>query len=399
MCEDPAPAPAGRESFRPYWLVVVILFLCPGAFARSAGYILYVGTYTQGGSQGIYAYRLDETTGRLGPLGLAAAAVNPSFVTVDRSGKLLYAVNEVATYKGAATGAVSSFSIDRNSGKLAPINQVASGGADPCYLALDRSGKYLLVANYTGGTVAVIPVARDGHLSEASSVEKNEGTPGPVKDRQEGPHAHFIEASAGNRFAYVADLGLDRILIYRFDAGKGVLSGGPSTAGATDFLSAKLAPGTGPRHIAFSADGKFMYVIGEIDSTVTVFQNAANETYRAVQKISALPAGFTGKNTAAEIAIHPSGRFLYTSNRGDDSIAVFSIDRNSGRLTLVEHVPSGGKAPRNFAIVPDGSRLLAANQDSGNIVEFTIDKSTGRLKSGGEVAKLPSPVCLVFVAE
>ena len=386
------------QCFRFSFLVVAILFLSTGAFPRSAGYVLYVGTYTQGASQGIYAYRFDEKTGRLSSLGLASETVNPSFLTVDRTGKLLYAVNEVEKYQGASTGAVSSFSIDHSNWKLKPINQVASGGTDPCYVALDRSGKYLLIANYSGGTVAVIPVASDGRLSEASSVLKNEGTPGPVKDRQEGPHAHFIEASAGNRFAYVADLGLDRVLIYRFDAEKGVLSRGPSTAGATEFFSAKLAPGTGPRHLAFSADGKFMYVIGELDSTVTVFRNAANQTYRAIQKISALPAGFAGKNTAAEIAIHPNGRFLYTSNRGDDSIAVFAIERGSGRLTFVERVSSGGKAPRNFAIDPEGSRLLAANQDSGNIVEFTIDKSTGRLTSGGEVAKLASPVCLVFLA-
>jgi 6-phosphogluconolactonase len=386
------------QRFRFCFLVVAILFLSTGAFPRSAGYVLYVGTYTQGASQGIYAYRFDEKTGRLSSLGLASETVNPSFLTVDRAGKLLYAVNEVQKYQGASTGAVSSFSIDHSNWKLKPINQVASGGTDPCYIALDRSGKYLLIANYTGGTVAVIPVAPDGRLSEASSVLKNEGAPGPVKDRQEGPHAHFIEASAGNRFAYVADLGFDRILIYRFDAEKGVLSRGPSTAGATDFFSAKLAPGTGPRHLAFSADGKFMYVIGELDSTVTVFRNAANQTYRAIQKISALPAGFAGNNTAAEIAIHPNGKFLYTSNRGDDSIAVFTIDQRSGRLTFVERVSSGGKAPRNFAIDPEGSRLLAANQDSGNIVEFTIDKSTGRLTAGGEVAKLTSPVCLVFLA-
>jgi 6-phosphogluconolactonase len=357
-----------------------------------------VGTYTQGESRGIYAYRIDETTGRLSALGLAAETVNPSFLTVDRAGRLLYAVNEVAEYKGAATGTVSSFSIDHNRSKLTPINQVTSGGTDPCYIALDRSGKYLLVANYTGGTVAVIPVARDGRLSEASSVLKNEGTAGPVKDRQEGPHAHFIEASARNRFAYVADLGLDRILIYPFDAQKGVLSRGQSTAGPRDFFSAKLAPGTGPRHVAFSADGKFLYVIGELDSTVTVFASAANQTYRAIQKISALPPGFAGKNTAAEIAIHPNGKFLYTSNRGDDSIAVFSIEENRGRLTFVEHISSGGKTPRNFAIDPDGSHLLVANQSSGNIVEFTIDKSTGKLTSAGEVAKVPSPVCLVFLA-
>jgi len=397
MCADPCSASSQR--FRFFSLVVAILFLCSDAFPRSADSILYVGTYTQHGSQGIYAYRFEEKTGRLSSLGLAAETVNPSFVTVDRAGKLLYAVNEVQKYQGAATGAVSSFSIDHHSWKLKPINQVASGGADPCYLALDKSGKFLLIANYTGGTVAVIPVAGDGHLSEASSVLKNEGTPGPVKDRQEGPHAHFIEVSAGNRFAYVADLGLDRILIYRFDAQRGVLSRAKSTSGTNSSDSAILAPGTGPRHIAFSAEGKFLYVIGELDSTVTVFANRANQSYRAIQKISALPAGFAGNNTAAEIAMHPSGKFLYTSNRGDDSIAVFSIDQTSGRLTFVERVSSGGKTPRNFAIDPAGSHLLAANQDSGNIVSFTIDHSSGRLTSTGEVAKVPSPVCLVFLAK
>jgi 6-phosphogluconolactonase len=371
----------------------LILFVTRAAFCADARYVLYVGTYTHGQSKGIYAYQFDERSGKLSSLGLVAESVNPSFLTVDLAAKFLYAVNEVQDYKGEATGSVTSFAVDHANWKLKPLNQVASGGADPCFIALDRSGKYLLVANYTGGTVAVIPLSENGRLSQASSVLKDEGALGPVKDRQEGPHAHFMEASARNRFVYVADLGLDRVLIYKFDATKGILSRGQAEAS----FSAKLAPGTGPRHIVFSRDGKFMYVLGEIDSTVTVFVNDANETYRAIQKIPALPAGFAGKNTAAEIVIHPSGKFLYASNRGDDSIAVFAIDKSTGRLTFTQRVPSGGKTPRDFALTPDGSRVLAANQDSGNIEEFTINAGTGKLHDVGEVAKVPSPVCLVFV--
>lgn len=375
-------------------VVLSINVLCFGE-----DYTLFVGTYTQNGSKGIYALHYDSATGKVGPVGLAAETANPSFLTVDRAGKFLYSVNELGNFRGGASGAVSAFAIDRSSGKLRQLNQVASGGAGPCYIALDRSGKYLLVANYSGGNVAVFPVADDGRLGEASSVLNDEGTLGPNKARQEKSHAHWIQPTARNRFAYVADLGLDRILIYKFDATRGVLSDGGSAAGtAANFFSATLAPGTGPRHVAFSADGNFMYVIGELDSTVTVFANDDKETYRAIQKISALPEGFSGKNTAAEIAVHPDGKFLYTSNRGDDSIAVFSIDHDSGKLTLVERVPSGGKTPRNFAIDPTGQRLLVANQESGNIVEFEIDGATGKLRGDGEVAKVPSAVCLVFVA-
>jgi 6-phosphogluconolactonase len=229
-------------------------------------------------------------------------------------------------------------------------------------------------------------------------VVKDAGTLGPVKDRQEAPHAHFIEASAGNRFAYVSDLGLDRVLIYKFDAAKGTLSSGSDSPDKTNFFSATLAPGTGPRHVAFSSDGKFMYVLGELDSTVTVFANDTKETYRSIQKISALPAGFSGHNNPAEIEIHPSGKFLYTSNRGDDSIAVFTINRATGKLTLLQRISSGGNAPRHFTIDPTGTRLFAANQTSGNIVEYDINAATGRLKPVGEVGKVASAVCLVFMA-
>jgi 6-phosphogluconolactonase len=375
------------------YLVVAGLLMSTGQLCFAKHYLMYVGTYTNKGSKGIYVYRYDSDSGKVQDLGLAAQTENPSFLVADSAGKHLYAVNESQKYKDEASGAVTGFSIDRKSGKLMSLNQVLSHGADPCYISFDRSGKYVLVANYTGGTVAVFPVAGDGKLGEASSVMEDQGPLGPNHERQERSHAHWIEASAGNRFAYVADLGLDRVLIYKFDAGKGTLSRGEPA----DSFSAVLEPGTGPRHVAFSKDGKFMYALAEMDSSVTVFAND-NEKFRSIQKISALPAGFSGKNDAAEIVMHPSGNFLYTSNRGDDSIAVFAVDHASGKLTFVERTPSGGKTPRNFAVDPEGTHLFAANEETGNVVEFAIDGASGKLTSKGEVAKVASAVCVVFVA-
>lgn len=378
-------------------LVAWLIFAVSACWAKS--YVMYVGTYTNNGSKGIYAYRFDTETGKVWPIGLAAETENPSFLVADASGSHLYAVNETENYRGASSGGVTAFAIDRATGKLKKLDEVASHGADPCFISFDRSGKYILVANYTGGNVAVFPLLADGGIAEATLVIQDEGALGPNKERQEKPHAHWIQASARNRFVYVSDLGLDRVLIYKFDAATGKLNRGDSTGASKDFFSATLAPGTGPRHVAFSADGNFMYVIGELDSTVTVFANDAKETYQPIQKISALPEGFAGKNTAAEIAIPPNGKFLYASNRGDDSIAVFAIDGASGKLTFVQRVPCGGKTPRHFAIDPAGRHLLVANQDTGNIVEFAIDLMTGKLTSEGEVAKVPSAVCAVFVAE
>lgn len=383
---------------------LILLVIATPATCKSGHYILYVGTYTSGESKGIYEYGYDAASGKLTSLGLAAATVNPSFLAVDRGYRFLYAVNEIPEYNGAASGGVTAFAIDRKTGKLAQLNEVASRGADPCYISFDKTGKFAFVANYTGGNVAAFPILPDGHLGDASSVMKDAGALGPNRERQEAPHAHWVEASARNRFAYVSDLGLDRVLIYKFDATKGALNLGnvapvekAGSSNAKDFFSATLDPGTGPRHVAFSANGNSMYVLGELDSTVTVFANDAKETFRSVQKISALPAGFAGQNTAAEIVVHPSGKFLYTSNRGDDSIVVFAIDHANGKLTFIQRVPSGGNEPRNFALDPAGSRLFAANQTSGNIVEFTINQATGELTPTGEIAKVPSPVCLVFV--
>lgn len=389
------------------WLLLGLIQICfvVSGFAQghTHKYRVFVGTYTamngkDTGSKGIYSYQFDEISGKLTPSGVAAETVNPSFLVVAPNKKFLYAVNELQNYKGEASGGVTAFSLDAKTGKLRELDEVASRGADPCYISFDRTGKYLLVANYTGGTVAVFPVSADGHIRDASSVEDDKGALGPNKERQEHAHAHWIETSARNRFAYVSDLGLDRVLIYKFDSAKGMLSSEATGPSDTSFFSATLAPGTGPRHVAFSRDGNFMYVLGELDSTVTVFANDGKETFRSIQKISALPAGFSGKNDAAEIAIHSSGNFLYTSNRGDDSIAVFSIDPATGKLTFVQRASTEGKAPRNFAVDPSGSHLLVANQDSGNIVEFKIDSATGKLTSKGEVAKVPAPVCLVFMA-
>ena len=386
-------------------LLTFVVFLAEGiSFGAGGGkYVLFVGTYTRGGSEGIYSYRYDAGSGQLEPLGLAAKTDNPSFLTVAPGNKFLYAVNESRDYQGAASGGVTAFSVDRKAGKLTQLNEVASRGVNPCYISMDRTGKYVLVANYGGGNVAVFPLSSDGSIGEASSVVRDDGPLGPNQKRQEAPHAHWIQASGGNRFAYVSDLGLDRVLIYKFDATKGMLSPGQTgeahTGDEKDFFSATLPPGTGPRHVAFSADGKFMYVLGELASTVTVFANHEEENFRAIQEISSRQPGATGVNGAAEIAVHPNGKFLYASNRGDDTIAVFSIDRKSGKLTAVEQVPTGGHTPRNFAIDPDGTHLLVANQDSGNIDEFRIDAKTGKLESMGEVAKVPTPVCLVFVTE
>src|SRR5438445_7146921 len=358
-------------------------------------YLVYVGTYTtKTESKGIYAYEFDSATGKLTPKGVAAETPDPSWVAVHPSGKFLYAANEAGK---AST--VSAFAIDAKNGKLTILNQLPSLGEDPCYLSFDKTGKYVLVANYSSGTIAVFPILADGRLGEHTALAKDQGPTGPNKERQEAPHAHWIEAAAHNQFVYVADLGLDRVLIFKFDATSGSLTpAAPLTAKAPPLnpLSATLNPGAGPRHAAFAPDGKFLYVLGELQSAVTVFANDAEGAYRAVQQISTLPKGFAGRNDAAEIAVHPNGKFLYASNRGHESIAIFAIDAKNGTLTFVAHVLTGGKEPRNFAIDPSGQYLLAENQLSNNVLVFKIDRATGGLTPTGQVVEVPSPVDLAF---
>ena len=366
-------------------LVAPLLFSSAQTSEKAAAqsqYLAYVGTYTaKTTSKGIYAFRFDTGTGKLTALGVAAETPDPSWVVVDPSGKYAYAVNETGQ---AST--VSAFTVDRKSAKLTLLDQMPALGEDPCYLSFDKTGKYLLVANYSSGTVAVFPILADGRLGEHTALVKDQGASGPNKERQEAPHAHWIAAPG---FVYVADLGLDRVLEYRFDAGTGTLAPGPR--------SLVLSPGTGPRHVAFDRHHSYWYVLGELQSTVTVFAPKAHRGFAQVQQISTLPQGFAGRNDAAEIAIHPNGKFLYTSNRGHDSIAIFAIDPGKGTLTLVALVPTGGKEPRHFAIDPSGKYLLAENQYSNNIVVFEIAPASGLIRQTGQTFDVPSPVDLTFV--
>jgi 6-phosphogluconolactonase len=387
-----------RHSFPTATLVLALIstmhFTAAAAAAPKPGkYLFYVGTYTEEGSKskGIYAYRYDAATSEITPLGLAAETTNPSFVAPHPNGRFLYAVNEVGNYKGPNSGGVSAFSIDQATGKLTFLNEVASRGADPCYITVDKTGKYVLVANYTGGSVAVFPVLADGKLGEASAFVQHTGK-GTNPARQEGPHAHSIDLSTDNRFAMVDDLGLDQLLVYKFDSAKGSLS-------PNDPPFTKIDAGSGPRHFVLRPDGKFAYVISEMAHTVTVFSNdAANGKLQVLQTITTLPKDFTGRNDDAEIEVHPSGKFLYASNRGDDSIAIYAIDQNKGTLTQVGIVHTGGKEPRSFEIDPTGTLLFAENQNSNSIVVLKIDAKTGQLTPVGKELDVASPVCLKFVA-
>jgi 6-phosphogluconolactonase len=354
-------------------------------------YLVFAGTYTnKTQSKGIYALDFDAATGKLTLKGVAAETPDPSWVIIHPNGKFLYAANETGK---AST--VSAFALDAKSGALTPLSQMSTQGEDPCYLSIDKTGKYLFAANYSSGTVTAFPILPDGKLGKPTATPKNQGTLGPNKERQEAPHAHWVEPSSDNQFVYVADLGLDRVLVYKFDAVTGTLEQGMPV----DKFSATPAPGTGPRHAAFATNGEFMYLLGEMTSAVTVFSTDGKNTFRSIQQISALPEGFKGRNDAAEIAVHPSGKFLYTANRGEDTVAVFSIDPQSGKLAHLENVPTQGKEPRNFVIDPTGKYLLAENQNSDTIVEFRIDPSTGKLTPTGDVIHVPAPVCLTFLAK
>jgi len=373
-------------------LLPLISTLCTAAATnRHSQYLVYIGTYTLEGSdsKGIYAYRFDSDTGRLTSIGLAAETTNPSFLAIHPNHRFLYAVNETTNYKGEKSGAVSAFAIDHKTGKLTLLNQVASRGGDPCYVTLDKTGKYVMVANYTGGSIAVFPALEDGRLGEATAFVQHSGQ-GTNPKRQEGPHAHSIDVSPDNQYALVDDLGLDETLSYRFNSANGSLAADPKIA--------KAGPGAGPRHLAFAPDGKFAYVIDEMQSAVSAFRyEAASGELQPVQTISILPKTFSGENTAAEIEVHPSGKFLYASNRGHDSIAVFGIDKDRGTLTLIENASTSGASPRNFAIAPGGSLLFAANEKSDNVVVFRINRQTGKLTPTRWVFDVSQPVCVKFV--
>ncbi len=375
---------------RPSILFLFLIFFQGFTFAQNAkpaGDLVYVGTYSAHGGKGIYAYRFDSVSGHLISLGMAAESADPSFLAVSGNGEFLYAVNEIASYQGQPTGAVSAFKIEPDTGKLSELNEVSSRDQGPAHITLDRTGQWALVSNYTLGSVAVFPILKDGRLGEASSFVRHKGS-SVNPERQAGPHAHSTTLSPDDRFAIVADLGLDELIIYPFDKANGKL-GSPHVV--------KVHPGAGPRHLTFDPSGRFMYLITEMQSTIVAYRyEAASGGLTEIQSISTLPKEFAEKNTDAEIEIDRSGKFLYGSDRGADSIAVFAVDSASGKLQKIEDVATHGKTPRNFTIDSTGKWLLVANQDSDNIVVFRIDDKTGALTANGQTVKIPSPVCIVF---
>jgi len=350
---------------------------------------VYIGTYTGAKSKGIYVSPFDPATGRLGAPELAASMPSPSFLAMHPDGRHLYAVGETSNLGGKQVGAVNAFRIDEKTGLLTLLNQQSSGGAGPCHLSLDKTGKCVLVANYGSGSVAALPIQADAKLAEPSAAIQHQGSSADPQ-RQAGPHAHFITVDPANRFALACDLGLDQVLVYRVDPAKGFLA-----PNAPPFASAK--PGSGPRHLAFSPDDRFVYMISEMGATMTAFAyDAKRGSLKELQTVSTLPADFTGAKSCAEVQVHPSGKFVYGSNRGHDSIAVFAVDASSGKLTCVDYQSTQGKTPRHFAIDPTGQWLLAENQDSDNIVVFRLDSKTGRLSPAGQMVEVASPVCAVF---
>jgi 6-phosphogluconolactonase len=351
---------------------------------------LYIGTYTSGKSEGIYIYSMSVSSGELKYFNTVKRVIDPSFLAVDGKRRFLYAVNELSEFAGKPGGALSAFSIDQKTGDLNLLNQQASLGGAPCHVIVDATGRFVLVANYTGGNVSVFPVLGDGSLGTATDMVQHQGS-SANKERQEAPHAHCVILDRSNRYAFVADLGLDKVMIYHFDSKAGKLI--PATE-----PWAQVKPGAGPRHFTFHPNGRYAYVINELDSTLTAFSyDEVNGTLRSLQTVSALPTDFSGKNDCADLHVSPSGKFLYGSNRGHNSIVVFGINESTGKLTYLEHAATQGKTPRNFALDPTGKFLLVANQESDTVVTLRVDHVTGRLKPTGHVAEVPTPVCLKFL--
>ena len=351
---------------------------------------VFFGTYTSGDSpsKGIYTGRLDLDTGALTSVALATSSADPSYVALHPSGRFLYAVNEVADFEGIASGGVEAFAIGPSGTALRRLNQVASGGGAPCHLAVDRLATVVVVANYGGGSVASFPIQADGSLGSRAGFVQHEGR-GPNKQRQEAAHAHLAAFDPAARRLFVCDLGIDQVRVYGLGPTGALVPNVPP--------SVSLRPGAGPRHLAFAPSGRFVYVNNELDSTVTVFTHDPDTgTISMVETVTTLPAGFSGPNSTAHVQVTPDGKFLYVSNRGHDSLAIFRIDERAGRLTIAGHTSSGGKIPRDFGIDPTGSFLLAANQASDNVVVLRIDRQTGALAPVGQPVSVPRPVCVVF---
>ncbi len=352
--------------------------------------LVYIGSYAERDAEGIHIFRLDMATGGLSRIGAATGVKNPSFQAIHPNQKFLYTVGESSDFQGGRSGSVAAFAIDPDTGALTFLNEEPTLGTGPCHVIVDRGGRHALAANYSSGSVVVLPINPDGSVGTACAFNQHEGS--SVHPRQTSPHAHCVNNDAADRFVVSADLGLDQILIYRYDSQRGNLLLNP------DMPAVKVEPGAGPRHFSFHPNGKFAYVINELNSTVTAFSYDADRgTLTTLQNVSTLPPDFTGDNTTAEVFVSPDGQFLYGSNRGHNSIVVFAIDPQTGQLRFVSHHPTQGEQPRNFGIDPTGTFLLAANQRTGNVVVFRVDKATGRLESTGHVVQLPTPVCVTFL--
>ena len=353
--------------------------------------LVYVGTYTNGKSKGIYLYEMDGKSGALA-LKSVQNSVNPTFLIIAPDHRHLYAINEIGDFQGTHNGSVSAFSITPESGELLPLNIENSGGNGPCFVAADSKGKNLLVAHYGDGVVTVLPINADGSVAKVSSSNQHTGM-SVDKSRQEGPHAHSFYLDPANRFALSADLGTDKVMIYKYDGSKSKI-----TPNIPAF--APLPPGSGPRHMAFHQNGKLLFVINELSSTITGFRyDASKGSMDPIETVSTLPADFKGENTTAEIQIHPNGKFVYGSNRGHDSIAIFKIDATSGKLKLIGHEPAQCKTPRNFRLDPTGHFMIVAGQDSSNLVVFRVDQTTGKLSPAGVNIEAPNPVCIKFLTQ
>jgi 6-phosphogluconolactonase len=359
--------------------------------------LVLVGTYTQpikfgtgqileGKGKGIYSFFLDMESGILGEEKLAPGIVNPSYLTLNGAANRLYAVNELKEYEGRASGAVSAFAFDSQTRELKPLNARATGGTDPCHVVINSKDTHVYVSNFMSGSVCVFPVEKDGSLGKESQFIQHEGS-GVNKARQSGPHAHSLIFDNSGRFAFVSDLGIDRLMAYKTDFSAGTLVPAPSP-----YFQA--APGAGPRHCVFHPNGKYAYLINELNSTISALAyNGTDASFRHLQTVPAVVEDFTGPNSCADIQILPNGRFLYGSNRGHDSIIIYQIDSNTGLLSCAGFESSGGKIPRSFCIDPAGVFLLAANQDTDNIAVFRIDSASGKLKKVSEQA-VPTPVCV-----
>jgi 6-phosphogluconolactonase len=380
-------------------LVLLISIGIAGAAAPVAAqsaarsYFAFIGTYTKGMSKGIYSYRYDPGTGRLSHPTLAATLANPSFIIVDRTHTHLYAITETgANGPHDSTGSVSSFALDPHTGALTLLNTVPSGGSSTAHLALDHTGKMLVIANYSSGSVASFAIEPDGRIGRRTGFDQHTGS-SVVRARQASPHPHEAVFSPDNRFLFVPDLGTDRVYSYRVDLAHQTID--PNTPAWFT-----VPPGLGPRHMLFGPGAKFVYLVCEVGSRVVVFQyNAAHGLLHVIQTISTLPQGFSGVDTSAEIQIDKAGRHLYASNRGDDSITLFNIDPHSGKVTKDQIESTQGKGPRNFVLDPSGKYLLAANQFTDNIVEFSVDPASGRIHPNGITEKIGAPVCILFVPE